>query len=233
MTKFLLLLSLLVWTESSVCEVPLCADNCPAGEIYSRCGAGVCEANCWNQPASDCPCTAGCVCGPGLIRHPNTYKCVKPKSCPMRMPGQCPLNESWSECLGGCQKSCDTRLAQFKCKCIPGCVCRSGYIRSSITGQCIPLASCDSCPPGYSLDPKTKRCHFCCQECPENEEYNECGSSCEPNCKDPTLASTLCITMCKPGCFCKKGFVRGPKGICIPKDSCPGQSCTSSLESKS
>lgn len=210
----------------SMSQLTLCKDNCRAGEVYSRCGAGRCEPNCWNQKVADCPCTPGCICGPGFIRDPNSYQCIPVNKCPARRPGQCPRNEVWTECRGalGCQNTCDNIGALFKCRCTPGCACVEGFIRSSINGQCIPTASCNSCPPGYSMNPKTKKCTFCCQECPENEEYNECGSFCEADCNNPTLANVICIAACKAGCFCKNGYLRDPKTLkCIPKGSCQGK----------
>lgn len=214
---------LLLCFGRSMSEMTLCAENCPVDEVYSKCNAGRCEPNCWslNGP-SVCPCTTGCVCRPGLIRDPNTFKCIPPQKCSVRRPGQCPLNEFWSS-NAGCQRNCNTIDVLFKCKPSPGCICRNGFIRSSINDQCIPVNSCKTCPPGYSLSPKTGKCNFCCQECQENEEYNECGSFCPADCKNPSQANIICIAGCKPGCFCKEGFLRDASGKCIPKDKCNGK----------
>lgn len=211
-----------VLLKLTLCEVHLCEDNCPPDEVYSRCGSGTCEPNCWlPEGVPDCGCYAGCVCREGLIRDPNTFQCIPVQECPQRAPGQCPANETTSECMGACQKTCETIDARFKCRCIPGCVCEEGLIRSSVTGQCIPISSCDSCPPGYSRDVQTGECEFCCQECPENEEYNECGSSCEADCNNPTLEGVICNEMCKSGCFCVEGYVRDPEcGRCVPLEWC-------------
>lgn len=211
--------------DFSLSEVHLCDDNCPPGEVYSRCGAGTCEPNCWvPEGEPECGCYAGCVCGPGLIRDPNTFKCISPMDCPLRAPGECPSNETTSECMGSCQRTCDTIDSDMQCVCNPGCICEDGLIRSSVTGQCIPISECSSCPPGYSKDAKTGKCTFCCQECPENEEYNECGSYCEADCLNPTLEGVICIKACKQGCFCVDGYVRDPNcGKCIPIEWCSSE----------
>lgn len=225
MLKFGSILVLLVFVEKSFCEIPSCMNNCQLDEVYSQCRAGWCEPNCWNREGpQNCSCTAGCVCKPGTIRDPITFRCVSTLNCSTRRPGQCPTNEFWSSNLGGCQKTCDTRNVQFKCAPLPGCACVTGFIRSSINGYCVPESSCKYCPPGYSMCPKTGRCNFCCQECPENEEFNECGSYCEPNCKTLPGTDRLCINLCKTGCFCKQGFIRDvPSGKCIPKEWCQGE----------
>lgn len=222
MRKFVCIFLISLIFERSLSEVHLCDKNCPLNEVYSKCGAGTCESNCWvPQGEPDCGCYPGCVCAPGLIRDPNTYECIAPEKCPERLPGECPTNETTSECMGGCQRTCSTIDAEMKCNCIPGCVCQDGLIRCSITGKCIPISECGSCPPGYSKDPYTSECIFCCEECPENEEYNECGSSCEADCSNPTLEGVICNKMCKSGCFCAEGYVRDTTyGKCIPVEWC-------------
>lgn len=222
MKKFVIVLLLFFFVENSFCDPPLCKNNCPVNEVYSRCGAGICEATCWKRPEPKCPCVQGCICAPGLVRDPNTYKCVPAKNCPLIKPGQCPKNEEWSKDLAGCQKTCNNR-EEKKCLPIPGCVCKKGYIRSSVTNQCIPLAACNTCPPGYSLDVRTKRCQFCCRECAENEKWSDCGTACEASCKTIFEPPQNCNFLCKPGCFCKEGYVRDSTGKCIPKEWCKGK----------
>lgn len=225
MKQSTLVLLPLVFFVSSLCEMPSCFENCPANEVYSRCGAGLCESNCWKQVEKGCPCTPGCVCQSGFIRDPNTYQCIPKEKCPLIRPGQCPAFEEWSDSLAGCQKSCYTMKEPTpKCFPVPGCVCKQGFIRCSIFGQCIPLASCLSCPPGYAKDLRTFHCNFCCQECRENEEYIECATSCEPHCPNKTAIIKPCnLLPCKPGCFCKNGYVRDDVSRkCIPKEWCKG-----------
>ncbi|XP_070503150.1 fibulin-1-like [Chironomus tepperi] len=198
-----------------------CNDYCPQWEVYSRC-AGPQQPNCWNRNVTidESQCIPGCVCTRGMIRHPNTFACISVQKCPTKPknPKTCPSNEVYSDCMAGCQKTCDTLDVAYKCRCVPGCVCCDGYVRSQITGKCIPVKDCKKCPFGYTRNHDTGKCEFKCNKCPKNEEYNECGTYCEQKCFGPKVQ---CIQLCKKGCFCKKGFVRGPDGRCIPIDSCP------------
>lgn len=219
MSKLVFIISLYL-LGSTTANLKLCKDNCPKGEVFAKCGTGSCEATCWRSAdIIDCACEPGCVCGPGLIRDPNTFKCIPVEKCPRQRPGQCPRNEQWTDCFGdrGCQKACHTLDVQFKCRCTPGCACKPGYVRCSVTGQCIPISGCKNCPVGYAKDPSTGKCDFCCEECPENEEFNECGTACERECG--VKESTACTLQCVQGCFCKPGFIR-KKGICVPESSC-------------
>ncbi|KAH9421376.1 hypothetical protein DERP_010513 [Dermatophagoides pteronyssinus] len=43
--------------------------------------------------------------------------------------------------------------------------------------------------------------------CPENEEYHECGTACPDTCANKDEVRP-CIMVCRSGCFCQKGFVR-------------------------
>ena len=56
-----------------------------------------------------------------------------------------------------------------------------------------------------------------------NTEPTECGKSCEPTCSNPN--PKMCVTMCKPGCICKKGFIRdNSRKQCIREGNCPRRS---------
>lgn len=64
---------------------------------------------------------------------------------------------------------------------------------------------------------------FAPQECSEpNEEFQMCGPHdlCVRTCDN--LNDILeCSPVCEIGCFCRAGFVRGPKGNCIQPIECP------------
>lgn len=46
-----------------------------------------------------------------------------------------------------------------------------------------------------------------------------CGTACPATCCNPK--PQICTKQCVQGCFCKPGFVRDDKKICIPEDKCP------------
>ncbi|KAK5644062.1 hypothetical protein RI129_007907 [Pyrocoelia pectoralis] len=60
-------------------------------------------------------------------------------------------------------------------------------------------------------------------ECPENEEFIDCGSYCQPTCDKPILddPNMVCRLDCA-NCACRKGYIREKAGgKCIPKNTCP------------
>jgi len=56
-------------------------------------------------------------------------------------------------------------------------------------------------------------------QCPDNEEYTECGTACQESC---TYVPKFCTYQCVSGCFCKKGFIRetDDRSKCIPRSQC-------------
>ena len=128
----------------------LCIDSCPLNEVFSECkGAGTCQMTCStrNSTIGECECVSGCICKTGFIRDANTYKCIKKSSCPPIPKVNstiCAKNEVYSVNGAGCQKNCYTQNMQFRCGPKSGCICKSGYIRSPITNQCILKSSCES-----------------------------------------------------------------------------------------
>ncbi|KAL1438416.1 hypothetical protein MTO96_048030 [Rhipicephalus appendiculatus] len=58
--------------------------------------------------------------------------------------------------------------------------------------------------------------------CGPNEEYSECKSS---SCKEATCArpvvGPICTADCTKGCFCRKGFFRSVRRICVPRKPVP------------
>uniref|UniRef100_A0A182WBB9 TIL domain-containing protein n=1 Tax=Anopheles minimus TaxID=112268 RepID=A0A182WBB9_9DIPT len=65
----------------------------------------------------------------------------------------------------------------------------------------------------YAQSPKPAR-----PMCRRGEAFTECGSSCtEPKCKSRNM---ICPAVCGPGCFCKEGYARNPKGVCVPRFMC-------------
>ena len=98
--------------------------------------------------------------------------------------------------------------------CIPGCVCKPGYILDEEDGECIPI---DECPMGSTEEPASTEP----TECEENEELQQCGTACPRKCGDAQFIP--CIALCEVNvCRCKDGYILDEEdGECIPEDECP------------
>ncbi|XP_068099366.1 chymotrypsin inhibitor-like [Hyperolius riggenbachi] len=59
-------------------------------------------------------------------------------------------------------------------------------------------------------------------ECPENEEYKECGTACPATCANRFTFKRrgACIAVCRDGCFCKAGYLRNRDRKCVPPQEC-------------
>ncbi|GFQ77865.1 mucin-19 [Trichonephila clavata] len=194
---------------------------CPPNEHFDECFAH-CQKNCGNLNQNIiCPavCISGCICNKGLVRGPDN-RCVRPEKCPVRptkgpslVPKRCKANEEYSLCDAHCQRNCSNyKLPVLTCTkiCAPGCVCKKGLVRGP-KGDCI---SPRACPSKGSHIPK---------RCKVNEEYSLCDAHCQRNCSNYKLPVLTCTKICAPGCVCKKGLVRGPKGDCISPRACPSE----------
>ncbi|XP_015127341.1 chymotrypsin inhibitor-like [Diachasma alloeum] len=51
------------------------------------------------------------------------------------------------------------------------------------------------------------------QRCPRNEVWNRCGTACPPTCRNPR--PRFCTRQCVQGCFCRRGWFRNNRGICV------------------
>ncbi|GFQ77863.1 mucin-19 [Trichonephila clavata] len=194
--------------------------RCPINEMFRKCSAH-CQRNCSNydHPAIPCSkkCVSGCVCKTGLVRGPKG-NCIPPRNCPSKtlstfVPKRCKANEEYSLCDAHCQRNCSNyKLPVLTCTkiCAPGCVCKKGLVRGP-KGDCI---SPRACPSKGSHIPK---------RCKVNEEYSLCDAHCQRNCSNYKLPVLTCTKICAPGCVCKKGLVRGPKGDCISPRACPSE----------
>ncbi|CAO4378898.1 unnamed protein product [Caenorhabditis nigoni] len=120
-------------------------------------------------------------------------------------------NEEMKQCGTACEPTCANRNPVCTKQCINNvCQCRQGYVRHSLTRQCVLPSQCNrNNNTGTSQSP---------QRCGANESFRTCGSACEPTCQNPNpQACTLqCISNV---CQCNQGFVRGPSG-CIRRQQC-------------
>ncbi|CRL03442.1 CLUMA_CG016437, isoform A [Clunio marinus] len=197
-----------VRNNEGVC-VPLeeCPNVCgPNQELVAVGPADECEPNCRLLIPTQCPeigVLNKCVCKKGFVRVSQFDRsCVPEESCP----SLCKAFETFTDCGSGCgDLTCEIPNQDgLPCPefCQKGCFCSPGYVRDS-NGRCIPCSECQTGP---------------CA-CGENESYNLCGTACPDTCE--TLGEpTFCTKQCVAGCFCDKGFVRGPKGNCIPENEC-------------
>ena len=147
-SKVLIVLLLIRFIGASRKE--LCSVICPLNEVFSECEAGaLCQKTCStrNLDLSGCGCFSGCIFRTGYFRDANTYKCINKSLCPpipKLNSTLCARNEIYSKTEAGCQKNCNTQNVKAICAPKPGCICKTGYIRSEINNQCILLTSCAS-----------------------------------------------------------------------------------------
>jgi hypothetical protein len=133
---------------SSAQQYIACNDSCPVNEVFSK-NATQCQATCYSSNYRNllfkCETSRGCICKDGFIRDQDTYKCIPTSSCKTKpLKTTCSLNEIYSNCNAGCQRTCKTRFRDYKCKCVPGCICKPGFVRSDINFQCVPIKLCAS-----------------------------------------------------------------------------------------
>lgn len=145
--KWLKFLFFLVLLDTVRCRRSYCENSCPSNEVFSR-NASQCQNTCFNRKfnvTSNCHLGSRCVCEFGYTRDQNSFKCVKQSTCAVQEnPKYCPSNEVYSECGAGCFKTCASRHFNTTCVCRSGCVCKTGFVRSDINFQCIPVSSCES-----------------------------------------------------------------------------------------
>ncbi|XP_076686491.1 venom serine protease inhibitor-like [Andrena cerasifolii] len=54
----------------------------------------------------------------------------------------CGRNEVWSPCNGHCPPTCDNQTPACPKICVPGCICKPGYLKSR-SGVCVPQGCCN------------------------------------------------------------------------------------------
>lgn len=122
----------------------------------------------------------------------------------------CPKYEHYEECAQSpCQTTCETfgqRCNIINKKCSSGCYCDEGYARDA-NYTCIRdnLFECERLKPGK------------CKERP-NEVF-ACGSACQNECRTFGQPCQIINKKCNELCYCKEGYARDDKKICIPENS--------------
>lgn len=135
----------LLWPSNG--QIKFCEKICPVNEVYSN-DVSQCQNTCFNQNFNEtfkCSTAPGCVCKKGYMRDQETYKCIPKTSCSIKRGSKhCPSNEFHSSCDAECFKTCQNKKSSLKCRCVSGCACRTGYVRSDINFQCVPENFCSS-----------------------------------------------------------------------------------------
>ncbi|KAF5274493.1 hypothetical protein FQR65_LT16963 [Abscondita terminalis] len=115
----------------------------------------------------------------------------------------CGSNEVVSTCATPCPATCSepNNTCQFFV-CNIGCVCKSGFIRESTNGSCIPEKDCPKCEP--------------------NQVWEKCSdNACKRTCENQNI-TMACPNICISGCSCAPGYVWNANLTdCISEDSCP------------
>ncbi|PRD33207.1 UNVERIFIED_CONTAM: Cysteine-rich venom protein 6 [Trichonephila clavipes] len=143
----------------------------------------------------------------------NAYPLIVCEKCECSKP-----NEEFRECGPPCITTCARIDPRRKCpdNCVKGCFCKSGFVRD-INGNCIRP---ENCPIGYFFsffffESESERC-------PEGEIYYACTPTCGSTCDTQSSESRRsCSQVCRPGCFCRKGFVKTRDGTCVLPQNCP------------
>ncbi|CAH4008553.1 unnamed protein product [Pieris brassicae] len=118
------------------------------------------EMNRTNCPILNIVCNEKCYCEDGYARD-DEGQCIPIEECPSsyyrqvrspkshihREPLLCPPNEEYAMCKRSCPPdTCISLVARFKCdsreQCIPGCACKSGFLRQNADGPCTPIREC-------------------------------------------------------------------------------------------
>ncbi|XP_077291694.1 zonadhesin-like [Arctopsyche grandis] len=192
-----------------VCVPALECDTCKSNEIFDLCGNTGCVNTCAEPDLqSRClpeMCIAGCICLPGYLRD-DLKKCVKPKDCKPLCTG---ANELFDSCGETCPTTCANkeevnRNCDAQCREGGGCICKPGYIRGW-NRNCIKPEECPTCD--------------------GPNEFFSCGSACDATCATLGEVCPIVNFKCNEMCYCKEGFARDSKGVCISIKDCPPTQC--------
>lgn len=225
-----------VCDEDEFCEDGICkecndANPCPDGKVCVD-GKCVCPSGTFDNGKGECwPCDVNNV--------PNCYYCTRegliPKECPE---GQLcdPEDGECKDCIG----SGDCAPNEI---CDDGdCVCKEGFLRDPITGECIEAPDCEDdsdCPPCFVCNgfgdcvpvecPDGQvcvdgECKVPCDDgtdCPDGYGCNPDTGFCE-ECADQDCATPDCDNLL--GCNCNDS------GDCVDSDNCGDQECNNAFD---
>ncbi|XP_077288713.1 zonadhesin-like [Arctopsyche grandis] len=166
-------------------------------QIFSECGNTDCQATCGKKhnPRHFCldECIPGCICSEGFLKN-KKGECVPPDKCHSDLTCE-GAYEVYSKCNNNaCQKTCANKNENSICTahCSPGCICRMGFVRNEM-GKCVTPDHCVETP-------------ITCLKA--NEIFSKCGKNdCQETCESMDDKS-ICTHLCRPGCICKRDYVR-------------------------
>ncbi|XP_069354812.1 zonadhesin-like isoform X2 [Maniola hyperantus] len=187
----------------------VCPPQCP-GE---SCGVDPSVILCLPNPQPGDPsCNPGCRCQDNYFRN-DSGCCVTRDQCP-----KCNGPNEYFSCGSACDNVCATLSIQNQTncpilskKCNPKCYCQEGYARDS-NNICIPIEDCP--PPICGINEVYDTCIAPCppRRCDVDERFIKCAAPPQPG--DPK---------CKAGCRCADNFYRNYRGVCVPRNECPGK----------
>jgi len=179
-------------------------NNC-GNRCEPKCPRSIEEAS--RQPQCPFACgPPGCACKHGFYRSP-TGSCVLLEQCP----DICSSNEYYNSCGRLCEDTCRLFLSGEPNRCPAmcdrqgACHCKQGFYRNG-EGKCVPPSQCQQCRG-------------------RNEQLVKCPLpiECRPSCEKSKIDDRCFHDMnhdCRPGCVCKKGFVRRWDGACVRSEEC-------------
>ncbi|GIZ02058.1 uncharacterized protein CEXT_77461 [Caerostris extrusa] len=179
--------------------------DCGQDMQYYECTPS-CKNTCENfsNPEAKCQCgPPGCFCRKDMVKRADG-KCVFASQCPVK--AICRANAKFSLCESPCRPTCENPApAPCNQPCVAGCFCEPGFVED-VDGRCVHFRNCSN-----MLRPVS---------CKPDEQYYECTPTCNNTCEHLNDPGVKC--QCgQPGCFCRKGLVKGPDGKCVFPSQCP------------
>nr|WIM01338.1 zonadhesin-like protein 11A [Limnephilus flavicornis] len=187
--------------------------DCPLPSVYDACEPSCLDERCVKDGPLGCEgidqsalvCRPYCRCPKGTCKD-DTGLCVDDK--PYQSCGG-DENAMFSACGDQCPRTCANSKDPPTTSCTESCVKGGGC----------------KCKPGFVRDYQ-KKCikESECQKCGVNEFF-DCGSACDTTCATLGEPCPIINKTCNKKCYCKAGFARNAKNVCIPVKQCPAKSC--------